>query len=221
MDDLTYTVNLSDIKSAHRADADYFQPKYGRLLQKIKSYGAKPLLETVQNVQAKFDPNSQSDKDFKYVELANINSSIGFIDSYSEILGSDAPSRARRILKTSDVIVSSVEGSLEKVALVGEEQEGFIASTGFFQFRRKEILPEVLLVLCKSLVFQMQLKKQTAGTILTAVPKESIKNIFAPIIPEQVQQKIADLVYQAHEARKKARELLEQAKREVEKLVEG
>jgi F0F1-type ATP synthase membrane subunit b/b' len=29
-----------------------------------------------------------------------------------------------------------------------------------------------------------------------------------------------DLVHQAHEARKKARELLEQAKREVEKLIE-
>lgn len=218
-DDLTYTVNLSDIKSAHRADADYFQPKYGRLLQKIKFYGAKPLLDTIQNAQANYDPNNHSDNYFKYVELADINSSIGFIDSYSEILGSDAPSRARRILKASDVIVSSVEGSLEKVALVGKEQEGYIASTGFFQFRSKEILPEVLLVLCKNLVFQMQLKKQTAGTILTAVPKKSIKNIFVPIIPEKVQQKIADLVRQSHEARKKAKELLEEAKRGVEDLI--
>ncbi len=125
------------------------------------------------------------------------------------------------MLKSADVIVSSVEGSLEKVALVGEEQEGYIASTGFFQFRSKEILPEALLVLCKSIVLQMQLKKQTAGTILTAVPKESIKNIFIPNIPEKVQQKIANLIRQSHEARRKAKELLEQAKREVEKLIEG
>lgn len=35
-DDLAYTVNLSDVKSARRADADYFQPKYQRVVEKIK-----------------------------------------------------------------------------------------------------------------------------------------------------------------------------------------
>lgn len=66
----------------------------------------------------------------------------------------------------------------------------------------------------------MQLKQQTAGTILTAVPKETIKNILLPILPKSTQQKIADLVRQSHETHKKAKQLLEEAKRKVENLIE-
>jgi restriction endonuclease S subunit len=66
----------------------------------------------------------------------------------------------------------------------------------------------------------MQLQKLTAGTILTAVPQESVKDVVIPILPTKTQQKIAKLVKQSHEARKKAKELLEEAKMKVEKLIE-
>jgi type I restriction enzyme S subunit len=220
-DDLSYIVNLSEVKSAHRADAEYFQPKYKRLVERIKKFGAAPLLDLVQNIPARFNPKSQPTKLFKYVELSNITSSVGMIDGFSEVSGDEAPSRAKRVLKANDVILSSVEGSLEKVALVGKEQEGYLASNGFFQFRSKDILPEVLLVLAKSFILQMQFEKETTGTILTAVPKEAVKNIVVPKINKSVQQKIADLVQKSHEARSKAKELLEQAKQKVESLIDG
>lgn len=217
-EDLSYIVNLSDIKTVQRIDAEYFQPKYEKLILKIKSYNAKPLEKAVGIVAAKFNPKPE--KNYRYVALADINSSAGVIDGFSEVLGKEAPSRAKRLLKAGDVIVSSVEGSLGKVALVHKDQEGYLASTGFFQFRSREVMPAVLLVLAKSLVFQMQLQKQTAGTILTAVSKEAIKNVLVPILPKATQQKIADLVKQSHEAHKKARALLEQAKKKVESLIE-
>ena len=220
-EDLSYIVNLSDIKSAHRIDAEYFQPKYEELIAKIKMQNIKSLLNVIENIQAKFNPILEPERKFRYVELANINSSIGIIDGFSEVSGEEAPSRAKRILKDGDVIVSSVEGSLKKVALVHKEQDGYLASTGFFQFRSKEILPEVMLVLAKSLVLQMQLEKQTSGTILMAVPKEAIKNIVIPILPEPTQQKIASSVCQSHQARKRAKELLEEAKQKVEKMILG
>lgn len=218
-EDLSYIVNLSDVKSAHRTDAEYFQPKYDKLISKIKN--AKKLPNAVENVPPRFEPIDQPDKIFKYVELADIDSSIGVIGGYSEVLGQEAPSRAKRLLKTGDVIVSSVQGSLGKVALVNWEQDGFLASTGFFQFRSKEILPEVLLVLAKSPILQMQLEKQCAGTILTAVPKEGIKDILIPNLGKSTQERISDLVLQSHKARKKAKELLGKAKREVEEFIEG
>jgi len=219
-DNLSYIVNLSEVKSAHRADAEYFQPKYEKLVERIKKSGAASLLDLVQNVAARFNPKSQQTKLFQYVELSNITSSVGTIDGFSEVAGGEAPSRAKRVLKTNDVILSSVEGSLEKVALVGKEQEGYLASNGFFQFRSKDILPEVLLVLAKSFVLQMQLEKETAGTILTAVPKEAVKNIVVPKINKSTQQKIADLIQKSHEARSKAKQLLEQAKNKVANLIE-
>jgi len=218
-EDLSHIVDLSEIKSGHRIDAEYFRPKYNKLISKIKKRNAKSLPKLVENIPAKFVP--EPNEVYRYVELANISTLIGVIDSFSEVLGKEAPSRARRILKAGDVIVSSVEGSLEKVALVDKQQEKYLASTGFFQFRSKEILPEVLLVLAKSIVLQMQLEKRTTGTILTAVPKEALENILIPILSKPTRQEIADLVRKSHEACKKAKELLEEAKQGAEELILG
>lgn len=220
-EDLYSIVNFSDIRETNRMDAEYFQPKYERLVAMLKAQKARPLADVLENVLAKFNPMSWPDKVFRYVELSNIDSSIGIIDGYTETSGKEAPSRAKRVLKNGDVIVSTVEGSLGKVALVRKEQEGCLASTGFFQFRSKDLLPEVLLVIAKSFIFRNQLEQRCAGTILTAVPKESIKDILVPILPKTTQEKIAELVRESHEARNKAKELLEEAKRKVEELIEN
>ncbi len=213
-------VNLSDVKSANRIDAEYFQKKYEKLIGKIKKQKYEKLENIIENVEAKFNPKTKSEEKFKYVELSNINQSIGTIEDFTKVLGKNAPSRAKRLLKENDVIVSSVEGSLKKVALVNKNQENYLASTGFFQFRSKKILPEVLLILAKSIVLQFQLKQRCAGTILTAVPQESIKNILIPILPKSTQQTIAELVRKSHTSRQKSKQLLEQAKKKVEEIIE-
>lgn len=216
-EDSSYVVNYSDAEKVDRVDADYFQPKYVELLKIIKNTDFEPLLNIVEDVSS--NVVLKPDENYKYIELANINSSLGIIDGYSEVLGIEAPSRARRILKTSDVIVSSIQGSLEKVALVQKEQENNLASTGFFQFRSNKVLPEVLLVLAKSVVLQWQLERECSGTILSAVPQESLKRIIIPVLPKETQTKIADLVKKSHEARKRSKELLEEAKRKVEEMI--
>jgi type I restriction enzyme S subunit len=218
----TYSANLSDAFSAHRIDAEYFQPAYEEVIEKIKNYknGFVLLLKSVENVKPDFDPTKYSDKIFSYVELADIDSAIGVVHSVNEVRGEEAPSRARRLLKAGDVIVSSVEGSLERVALIDKEHDACLASTGFFQFRPLDILPEVLLILSKTIVLQSQLKKRCSGTILTAVSKESLRDIIIPILPLSTQQKIASLVQKSHDARRKAKELLEVAKKAVEIAIE-
>jgi restriction endonuclease S subunit len=67
----------------------------------------------------------------------------------------------------------------------------------------------------------MQIERDAGGSVIVHWKPEQIKNLQVPILPKVTQQKIAGLVRQSHEARKKAKELLEQAKREVEKLIEG
>lgn len=221
--ELSYVANLSQAFNAHRIDAEYFQPVYGEVVKKVIEcpYGYTKLLNCVENVKPDFDPLKYPDITFSYIELADVDSSIGVINSKTEIKGEEAPSRARRILRKNEVIVSSVEGSLEKVALVDDEHEGSLASTGFFQFKTKNTFPEVLLVLSKSIAIQAQLKRECSGTILTAVPNKALKRIIIPLLPIETQQQITSLVQQSHEARRRAKELLEEAKRRVEEAIES
>ena len=111
--ELSYTANLSQAFGVHRVDAEHFQPAYDEILEKIMGYsnGYTRLLDCVGNISPNFDPAKYPDKIFSYVELADIDASIGIIHSVSKIKGEDAPSRAKRMLKKNDVIVSSVEGS--------------------------------------------------------------------------------------------------------------
>ena len=60
---------------------------------------------------------------------------IKCITSPSELLGEEAPSRARKEVKADDILVSTVRPNLNAVAQVPQELDGEIASTGFCVLR--------------------------------------------------------------------------------------
>jgi type I restriction enzyme S subunit len=66
----------------------------------------------------------------------------------------------------------------------------------------------------------MQIDRDAGGSIIVHWKPEQIKKLQVPILFKSTQQEIADLVRQSHQACKKAKELLEKAKREVEEFIE-
>ncbi len=66
----------------------------------------------------------------------------------------------------------------------------------------------------------MQIERDSGGTVIAHWKPEQIKKLQVASLPKPTQQKIADLVRQSHQASKKAKELLEKAKREVEEFIE-
>ena len=66
----------------------------------------------------------------------------------------------------------------------------------------------------------MQIERDAGGSVISHWKPDQIKNLQVPILPKSTQQKVADLVRQSHQASKKIKELLENAKREVEEFIE-
>jgi restriction endonuclease S subunit len=123
-------------------------------------------------------------------------------------------------LRLINVVASTVEGSLDKVALVSEEYHGAIGSTGFFVLRPRNVPSGYLLALTKSITIREQMCCESSGTILAAVSATSLRNIIVPNIPPDKRDKIASFVQQSHAARREAKALLEKAKRAVEIAIE-
>jgi hypothetical protein len=219
---LAYARNYSQTVGARRVDAEHFQPKYAELRARIRSYanGYLKITDIAKNSDETIEPRAEPEKDFNYVELADINQVIGTIESANTIKGKDAPSRARMLLRIGDVIASTVEGSLDKVALVSEEHDGAIGSTGFFVLRPRTVPSGYLLALAKSILVREQMSCESSGTILAAVPGRSLQNIIVPNLPPDKRDEIARLVQQSHTARREAKALLEKAKRAVEIAIE-
>ena len=218
---VSYTARFSDCLADGRIDADYFQPKYLQIRSIIENYhaGHDSLLSYCHALAPNFNPKKNPKGIFKYIELANIEASIGLVEGFTEDVGQNLPSRAKRMVAHGDVIASSVVGSVEKSALITDE-DGYLASTGFFHFRPKNISSEFLLVLVRSVFVRMQLQQQATGGILSAVPDQRLRHVIVPKIPKALQAEITSLVRQAHKARKESKRLLEQAKHRVEALIE-
>ena len=119
-----------------------------------------------------------------------------------------------------DVIVSSIEGSLDSIASIKKEYDEALCSTGFHVINSEVFNSETLLVLMKSMVGQLQLKKGCSGTILTAINKDEFDLIVLPIIAKEKQTQIQQKVTESFGLRKRSKHALECAKRAVEMAIE-
>ena len=217
--ELSFVKNFSDTKDAERIDADYFQPKYDEIVDAIKNYsgGWGTLENQVRIKDTNFNPDAETE--YQYIELANIGNSGEITDCMVE-QGEDLPTRARRKVAAGDVIVSSIEGALESIALITEEYDNALCSTGFHVVQSDVLNSKVLLVLLKSMVGQLQLKKGCSGTILTAINKEEFSKIAIPKIKAERQVEIEQKVIESFNLRNRAKDLLEHAKHAVEIAIE-
>ena len=188
------TLKESFLKTG-RLDSEYYQVKYEEIESFIQSYqGGFSKLEIAEIKDSNFTPKAK--EKYRYIELANIGAN-GNISTPLEELGEDLPTRARRLVKEGDLIISSVEGSLGSCALITKEFHHCIVSTGFYVLKSHSINSETLLVLFKSSFFQHYLKKFPSGTILSAISKEELQNILIPKINPNTQDSIASHIQQS------------------------
>ncbi|MEJ5359223.1 MAG: restriction endonuclease subunit S [Desulfobacterales bacterium] len=125
-----------------------------------------------------------------------------------DILGSDAPSRARQIVQTSDVLVSTVRPNLNAVASVPEELDGAIASTGFcvLRARKKLLVPRYLFFFTRTEPFVASLLQHVRGANYPAVTDRNVLDVRIPWPPLSEQQRIVEILDQADALRKKRAE---------------
>ena len=209
-------VNISEsFLKTGRIDAEYYQPKYEEITHEINT------TETVSSLCTFFDDTfiPQADIDYPYIELANVGCN-GDVSGVALEKGGDLPSRARRRVAKGQVIISSVEGSLESCALIEDDYDGALCSTGFYVLDSDTINSETLLVLFKSEPIQALLKQRCSGTILTAISKDELLSMPLPKIDPDVQKVIAEKVQESFALRRKSKELLEYAKQAVEMAIE-
>jgi len=220
-EDLSFIVNLSEIKDANRIDAEYFQPKYKKIIGKVEKHKLE-LLGNLVSMKKGFEPGSEEyqDEGKLFIRVSNI-SRFGFTDKDQKYLSNELYQDLKDSFEPKIGEILLTKDATPGIAYVLEEKiEGIIAS-GIMRLKIKEDIEAGYLALCiNSIVGQMQIQRDAGGSIISHWKPEQIKNLQIPILPKSIQQKIADLVCKSHEIRKKAKELLNEAKRKVEELIE-
>jgi len=221
----TYTAKLSSAFSAHRIDAEYFQPAYEEVVEKLreKNIELKPLRKFILSIQKGIEPGSENyqgeGKPFIRVSNLSIN---GFVDRDQKYLSEELYQQLRETYEPKQGDFLLTKDATPGIAYVVKEQIEGIISSGILklQINESEINKEYLALCINSLIGRMQIERDGGGSVIVHWKPEQVKRLKIPILPLSIQQKIASLVQQSHEARRKAKELLEVAKRAVEIAIE-
>ena len=130
--------------------------------------------------------------EFDYIDISSVEYGKG-ITNLQHFRYKDAPSRARRVVRADDVIVSTVRTYLKAIATIGESEQPLIASTGFIVLRAKKhkMLPQFLKYAVLSHAFISMVEAKSTGISYPAINASEVVNISIPIPPLFEQNHIA------------------------------
>jgi len=153
-------------------------------------WAVKPLKFTATINDDTLLENTDPDFEFDYVDIGSVDY-VGGISSKETMTFENAPSRARRIVKSGDTIVSTVRTYLRAIAFIGEFDKPLIVSTGFAVVRPKTVYADFLAYALKASFFVQSIVARSVGVSYPAVNASEIGNIFVPVPSEKEQAAVA------------------------------
>ena len=142
-----------------------------------------------------YDPTKKPDDEFIYIDIDSVGKDNGVIDFSQRLTGKNAPSRARRIGKNGNTIISTVRPYLKGFAFVDTDNiNDCVFSTGFAVLESKS--EEFLLnkVIFYSFMYMDGLMQQMKSTMekssYPSINEGDIKNYQIPVPSLDIQQRL-------------------------------
>ncbi|WP_461606763.1 restriction endonuclease subunit S [Aeromonas rivipollensis] len=132
------------------------------------------------------------DSSFTYIDVGAINKDIGFVDSATIVAASDAPSRARKIVKLGTVIYSTIRPYLLNIAVIDEDfSPEPIASTAFAIIHPfNGVLSRYVYRYLRSPCFVSYVESVQTGIAYPAINDKQFFNGIIPLPPTEEQHRI-------------------------------
>ena len=86
------------------------------------------------------NPLQLPDIEFDYIDVSSVSNQTFSIEETQRLTGKDAPIRARKLVRTNDILFATIRPTLKRIAMVPAALDKQICSTGYFVLRPK---PEV------------------------------------------------------------------------------
>ncbi|MFZ0827505.1 MAG: restriction endonuclease subunit S [Verrucomicrobiia bacterium] len=136
---------------------------------------------------------TEPDFEFRYVDIGGVDSVSGIV-AEEELIFENAPSRARRVVRNGDTIVSTVRTYLRAIAPIKNPPKNLIVSTGFAVVRPRSVQPEFLSYAIREASFVETVVARSTGVSYPAVNATEVATIPIPLPSAAEQQTIADFL---------------------------
>lgn len=162
------------------------------------------------------------DYELLYVDIGSVDATDG-IQKKEPMVFESAPSRARRIVRDGDTIVSTVRTYLRAVAPIQNPEPNLVVSTGFAVIRPRKIDPHYLAYCLRSSYFIETVVSRSVGVSYPATNPGDVSCIRLPLPPIDEQQAIARFLdaktAQIDELVAKKRQLIDKLKEKRSALI--
>lgn len=173
------------------------------------------VLEKTETVNPLQSPNAE----FDYIDVSSVSNTTFEVEQTQRLNGKDAPSRARKLVKTNDVIFATIRPTLRRVAIVPPHLDKQVCSTGYFVLRPKPILDHRFMyywLFAEEFMGQMEALQK--GASYPAVTDKEVRDQVIPFPPLPEQQRIVSLLDEAFDSIATAKANAEQNLQNSEEL---
>lgn len=153
-----------------------------------KGWKVAKIKSVVQKTET-YNPQNSKDTIFNYIDIGSINNSAFKLTQPKEILGKDAPSRARKRVKKGDIIFATTRPNLKNIAQIEFDYYNSVASTGFCILRPiNEINSKFLFYFLLTENIQNQIAPFIRGAQYPAISDNDLYSCSIPLppLPEQI-----------------------------------
>jgi hypothetical protein len=192
-----------ELEQAGRWDIDFHLPAEG--VREFPPGLLKRIDEAASIARDKRDPTKQPESIFQYIDISAIDVTIGEIINPQDVEGSEAPSRARKVVRAFDILVSTCRPTRGAIAVVPESLHNQIASTGFSVVRPfAETNPFYLHYALRLPSTLEQFRKWSTGSSYPAILDQDVAKTLIPMPAPSVQDAIAEKIVTALKERSSA-----------------
>ncbi len=131
--------------------------------------------------------------EMSYVDIGSVDAVEGIV-GVEEMTFESAPSRARRIVRDGDTIVSTVRTYLKAIAYIREPKANTVVSTGFAVIRPRTTNPAFLSYAMRETGFVETIVARSVGVSYPAVNASEIGSLEIPLPSHEEQCAIADFL---------------------------
>ncbi len=221
---LAFVKNFSATQEAERIDAEYFQPKYEEIIEAVKKYkGGFEELGNLVKVKKSVEPGSEAyqENGVPFIRVSNL-SKFELSTNNQQFISEELYEELKVHQPKKGEILLSKDATPGMAYYLNEEPQKMIVSGGILRLKmdNKQILPEYLTLVLNSVIVQKQIERDAGGSIINHWRPDQVKTTLIPILKEDKQKEIKELIEKSFSDRKLSKSLLEIAKRGVEMAIE-
>src|SRR3989344_1608117 len=232
-DKMIYLVD-SDAVQNKRADAYYYQPKFEEIEKAVKKgkFEVKELNDIADELLSGQRPKGgvrQINEGIPSLGGEHVLSDGKIATTNLKFIPKEFHKKQLKSkVQKRDIIIVKDGATTGKVGIIPENypfEEANINEHVFLLRVKKEINPYYIFSIIKSELGQVQINREITGGTIMGIIRETTESLKIPLPPLSIQNKIAEEVkkrmQKAEQLQKEAKEELEKAKQEVERIILG